>query len=53
MVEFEVDEDEIARFDRLELTHVAPVDVNGCGVLIGADDEVERVVIFEEVFLVV
>lgn len=32
---------------------MAPVDVNGWGVLMGADDDVERVVIFEEVFLVV
>jgi hypothetical protein len=52
VVEFDVDEDDIARLDRLELTHVAPVDVNGCGVFIGADDDVERVAIFEEVFLV-
>jgi hypothetical protein len=29
VIEFDVDEDDIARFDRLELTHVAPVDVNG------------------------
>ncbi len=32
---------------------MAPVDVNGWGVFIGADDDVERVVIFEEIFLVV
>ncbi len=49
----DVDEDDIARLERLELTHVAPVDVNGWGVFIGADDDVERVVIVEEGFLVV
>ncbi|CAF5198130.1 unnamed protein product, partial [Rotaria sp. Silwood1] len=42
-----VDEDDIARLDRLELTHVVvvvPIDVIGLGVLIGADEDVERVV---------
>ncbi len=32
---------------------MAPVDVNGWGVFIGADDDVERVVIFDDIFLVV
>jgi hypothetical protein len=32
---------------------VAPVDVNGWEVFIGADEDVERLVILEDVFLVV
>ena len=49
-LDVEDDDDEMARFDRLEFTHVAPVDVNGCGCLIGADDEMERVEIVEGFF---
>lgn len=52
VVAFDVEDedDEMARFDRLEFTHVAPVDVNGCGCLIGADDEMERVELVEGFF---
>ncbi len=44
------DDEDVPRFDRLELTHVAPVAVNGWGVLtfVDDDDDVERPEILEE-----